>query len=35
MPDAFLYGLLGCVVGALVALPFWLWAAGNILRGGR
>jgi type III secretory pathway component EscT len=35
MPDAVLYGLLGCLIGALLALPFWVWAAVHILRRGR
>jgi hypothetical protein len=35
MPDAVLWGLLGCLGGALLTLPVWLWAAGRILREGR
>lgn len=35
MPEPFLYGLLGCLVGALLALPWALWAGLRIWQAGQ
>jgi hypothetical protein len=35
MPDAVLYGLLGFLAGALLALPFALWAGLRIWHAGQ